>query len=139
MARTPLLRALRRLAREHEAASHQGITPAELRRRPTPELSRRDFLKGAAALGALTPALRFVPALAAAAVLGVQAGSWAGLRLGGRASTKSLKLLMAAVMIVVAAEKHVLLFKFSISTFYLGHNIGRRIHEGFRFDIGLNY
>ena len=46
---------------------------------------------------------QLVPALAAAAVLGVQAGSWAGLRLGGRASTKSLKLLMAAVMIVVAA------------------------------------
>jgi len=45
---------------------------------------------------------QLVPALAAAAVLGVQAGSWAGLRLGERASTMSLKLVMAGVMLVVA-------------------------------------
>ena len=45
---------------------------------------------------------QLVPGLAAAAVLGVQAGSWAGLRFGEHASTRSLKLLMAAVMIVVA-------------------------------------
>jgi uncharacterized membrane protein YfcA len=45
---------------------------------------------------------QLVPGLAAAAVLGVQAGSWAGLRFGENASTRSLKLLMAAVMIVVA-------------------------------------
>src|SRR5947209_11269682 len=64
MARTPLLRALRRLAREHETAEHLGIAPAELRRRRSFELSRRDFLKGAAAIGALTPGLRLVPALA---------------------------------------------------------------------------
>jgi len=65
MARTPLLRALRRLAREHGAAERLGIAPAELRIRRTLELSRRDFLRGAtgaAAIGALAPTLRFVPA-----------------------------------------------------------------------------
>jgi uncharacterized membrane protein YfcA len=45
---------------------------------------------------------QLVPPLAAAAVLGVQAGSWAGLRLGERASNRSLKLFMAAVMLIVA-------------------------------------
>ena len=45
---------------------------------------------------------QLVPSLAAAAVLGVQAGSWLGLRIGERASNKALKLVMAAVMIVVA-------------------------------------
>ena len=70
MARTPLLRALRRLAREHEAAERLGITPAELRIRRTFELSRRDFLRGAAgaaAIGVLAPGLRFAPALGAPA------------------------------------------------------------------------
>lgn len=62
MARTPLLRALRRLAREHATAERLGITPAELRRRRATELSRRDFIKGAAAFGALVPTLRFTPA-----------------------------------------------------------------------------
>jgi monoamine oxidase len=67
MARTPLLRALRRLAREHDAAEDLAITPAELRRRRTLELSRRDFLRGAAgfaAVGAFAPALGPVPAWA---------------------------------------------------------------------------
>jgi uncharacterized membrane protein YfcA len=45
---------------------------------------------------------QLVPALAAAAVLGVQAGSWLGLRIGERASNRTLKLVMATVMIVVA-------------------------------------
>ena len=63
MARTPLLRALRRLAREHETAEHLGIAPAELRCRRSFELSRRDFLKGAAAIGALIPGLRLALAL----------------------------------------------------------------------------
>jgi uncharacterized protein len=43
------------------------------------------------------------PALAAAAVLGVQVGSWGGMRFGASASTKWLKVLMAAVLFVVAA------------------------------------
>jgi uncharacterized protein len=45
---------------------------------------------------------QLVPALAAAAVLGVQGGSWLGLRIGERASNKALKLFMAAVMLIVA-------------------------------------
>ena len=45
---------------------------------------------------------QLVPALAAAAVLGVQAGSWLGLRIGERASNRALKLFMAAVMLIVA-------------------------------------
>lgn len=46
---------------------------------------------------------QLIPALAAAAVLGVQAGSWLGLRVGERASNKALKIVMAAVMLIVAA------------------------------------
>jgi uncharacterized membrane protein YfcA len=41
--------------------------------------------------------------LAAAAMLGVQAGSWTGFRFGQRVSARSLKLLMAGVLMVVAA------------------------------------
>jgi uncharacterized membrane protein YfcA len=43
------------------------------------------------------------PALAAAAVLGVQLGSWGGLRFGAAASAKWLKVLMAAVLVIIAA------------------------------------
>jgi uncharacterized protein len=46
---------------------------------------------------------QIVPVLAAAAVLGVQLGSWAGMRFGQRAPTKWLKLLMAALLVVVSA------------------------------------
>jgi uncharacterized membrane protein YfcA len=42
------------------------------------------------------------PLLAAPAVLGVQAGSWAGVRLAYGASVKWLKILMAALLIIVA-------------------------------------
>src|SRR5262249_11964507 len=45
---------------------------------------------------------QLVPALAAAAVLGVQLGSWSGLRFGERASAKWLKVLMAIVLFVVS-------------------------------------
>jgi hypothetical protein len=41
--------------------------------------------------------------LAAPAVLGVQLGSWAGLRLGGRLSAKWLKVLLTVVLLLVAA------------------------------------
>ena len=45
-----------------------------------------------------------LPALAAApAVLGVQLGSWAGLRLADRLSAKWLKVLLIAVLLIVAA------------------------------------
>jgi uncharacterized protein len=43
------------------------------------------------------------PTLAAAAVLGVQLGSWGGLRFGAAASAKWLKILMAALLFVVSA------------------------------------
>jgi len=42
------------------------------------------------------------PALAAVAVLGVQLGSWGGMRFGAAASSKWLKILMAIVLLVVA-------------------------------------
>jgi uncharacterized membrane protein YfcA len=45
---------------------------------------------------------QLVPALAAAAVLGVQLGSWGSMRVGTRASTKWLKVLMAAILFLVA-------------------------------------
>lgn len=45
---------------------------------------------------------QIIPALAAAAVLGVQVGSWAGMRLGQRASSMWLKALMAGLLIVVS-------------------------------------
>jgi uncharacterized membrane protein YfcA len=45
---------------------------------------------------------QLVPVLAAAAVLGVQVGSWGGMRFGQRASSRWLKLLMAGVLIVVS-------------------------------------
>jgi uncharacterized protein len=43
------------------------------------------------------------PLLAAPAVLGVQLGSWAGLKLGGRLSAKWLKALLTIVLLLVAA------------------------------------
>ena len=45
---------------------------------------------------------QLIPPLAAAAVLGVQLGSWSGLRIGAKAPAKWLKLLMAVVLIVVS-------------------------------------
>jgi hypothetical protein len=46
---------------------------------------------------------KIIPPIAAAAVLGVLAGSRAGLRFGETARAKWLKLLMAAVLLVVSA------------------------------------
>jgi uncharacterized membrane protein YfcA len=46
---------------------------------------------------------QLIPALAAAAVLGVQLGSWGGMRFGQRASVKWLKVMMAAILLIVAA------------------------------------
>jgi hypothetical protein len=45
---------------------------------------------------------QLIPVLAAAAVLGVQLGSWGGLRFAVHAPVKWLKLLMAIVLVVVA-------------------------------------
>jgi monoamine oxidase len=53
MARTPLLRALERLAEEHRTAEQLGIPPAELRgQRAEAEYSRGEFLKRAGVAGA---------------------------------------------------------------------------------------
>jgi len=46
---------------------------------------------------------QLIPSLAAAAVLGVQVGSWGGLRIGDKAPVRWLKLLMAAVLVLVSA------------------------------------
>jgi hypothetical protein len=45
---------------------------------------------------------QIVPVLAAAAVLGVQLGSWGGMRFGQKASVMWLKVLMAGVLAVVS-------------------------------------
>jgi len=53
MARTPLLRALRGLAREHAAADTLGISVEELREREAKHAySRKEFLKRSGAVGA---------------------------------------------------------------------------------------
>src|SRR5919109_589023 len=53
MARTPLMRALQRLAREHQEASKLGIEVEELREREQEaRISRREFVKRTGALGA---------------------------------------------------------------------------------------
>jgi len=46
---------------------------------------------------------QLIPSLAAAAVLGVQVGSWSGLRIGDKAPIRWLKLLMAAILVLVSA------------------------------------
>jgi uncharacterized membrane protein YfcA len=45
---------------------------------------------------------QLVPGLAAAAVLGVQLGSWAGMHAAKRTTAKWLKVMMAAVLVIVA-------------------------------------
>ena len=53
MTRTPLLRALRRLSREHATAERLGVSVEELRARQEEQAySRRDFLKRTGAVGA---------------------------------------------------------------------------------------
>jgi monoamine oxidase len=68
MARTPLLRALRQLAREHAAAEKLGIPVAELRaRREEQAYSRKDFLKRTGAAGVALAAIGPAGALARSA------------------------------------------------------------------------
>src|SRR5262249_43281495 len=64
MARTPLLRALERMAEEHSTAKRLGIDAAELRGRREEAYSRGEFLKRAGAVGVGAMAL---PAVANAA------------------------------------------------------------------------
>jgi monoamine oxidase len=85
MARTSLMRALQHLAWEHRAASQLGIGVEELREREQiPGLSRRGFLKGAGAAGAVAavagPLALARPARAAAAPrIAIVGGGIAGL------------------------------------------------------------
>ena len=66
MARTALMRALQRLARDHQQAERLGISPRELRERETEQAySRSEFLKRSGAVGAA--ALAGPAAFAAAA------------------------------------------------------------------------
>jgi monoamine oxidase len=70
MARTPLLRALEHLAREHDDAERAGIAPAELReRRAEAAYTRRELLRrsGAVAAGVLVGPAFFSHAARAAA------------------------------------------------------------------------
>jgi monoamine oxidase len=86
MARTPLLRAIERLAGEHHEAERLGVRPAELRERRAEEAySRREFLMRSGAAGAaiaVGPALFARAARAAAGTPGrvaVVGGGIAGL------------------------------------------------------------
>ena len=85
MARTSLMRALQHLAWEHRAASQLGIEVEELREREQmPGVSRRGFLKGAGAAGAVAavagPLALARPARAAAAPrIAIVGGGIAGL------------------------------------------------------------
>jgi monoamine oxidase len=85
MSRTPLMRALQRLAWEHRAATQLGIGVEELREREqTPTVSRREFLKRAGATGAAVaavgPLVLARPARAAAAPrIAIVGGGIAGL------------------------------------------------------------
>jgi monoamine oxidase len=68
MARTPLLRALRGLAREHSEAERLGVPVTELRaRREEAAYSRKDFLKRTGAAGAALAAAGPIGTLAHAA------------------------------------------------------------------------
>jgi monoamine oxidase len=58
MARTPLLRAFRRLAEEHRTAERLGLAPAELRGERQEALSRREFVRRA---GLATAGLAVAP------------------------------------------------------------------------------
>lgn len=46
---------------------------------------------------------QLIPPLAASAVLGVQLGSWSGMRIGAKAPVKWLKVLMAVILLVLSA------------------------------------
>jgi monoamine oxidase len=83
MGRTPLMRALQRLARDHEAATRLGIGVEELREREG-RISRREFVKRTGAVGAAVavagPAAFPRPARAAGAPrIAIVGGGIAGL------------------------------------------------------------
>ena len=83
MARTPLLRKLRRLAEEHSTAGESGIPTAELRGKRVAALSRREFVKRGALIGAglaVAPVVAARPANGAtSARIAIVGGGIAGL------------------------------------------------------------
>jgi monoamine oxidase len=96
MARTPLMRALQRLAREHGAAAQLGISVDELRERELESrVSRREFLKRTGAVGAAValvgPAALARPARAAGASrIAIVGGGIAGLAAALRLQDKGV-------------------------------------------------
>jgi monoamine oxidase len=96
MARTPLMRALQRLAREHDEAVELGIAVEELREAELEaRLSRREFLKKTGAVGAAIavagPAALARPARAAAAPrIAIIGGGIAGLAAALRLQDKGV-------------------------------------------------
>src|SRR5947209_1701358 len=83
MGRTPLMRVLQRLAREHEAAARLGIDVEEVRGRDA-QISRREFVKRTGTVGATVavagPAIFARPARAAGAPrIAIVGGGIAGL------------------------------------------------------------
>jgi monoamine oxidase len=70
MARTPLLRAFRRLAEEHRTAERLGLAPAELRGERQEALSRREFVRRA---GLATAGFAVAPAAFARRAAGATA------------------------------------------------------------------
>src|SRR5690242_13546754 len=83
MARTPLLRKLRGLAQDHQVATAQGIPVAEVREKRAAALTRREFVKRGALIGAglaVAPAVLARPAQGAASPrIAVVGGGIAGL------------------------------------------------------------
>jgi phytoene dehydrogenase-like protein len=85
MARTPLMRALQQLAREHGATARVGIPVEELRERELEaRLSRREFLRRTGAVGAVVAvagpaAVARLARAAAASRIAIVGGGIAGL------------------------------------------------------------
>jgi monoamine oxidase len=113
MARTPLLRALERLARDHWEAERLGIPPAELRgRREEAAYSRSEFLKRAGVVGAGAVAL---PAAAMATPAKGATGARIAIVGGGIAGLNAA---------LVLADKNV-----SATIYEAGTRIGGRMHS----------
>src|SRR5438128_202794 len=96
MARTPLMRALQRLAREHQAASELGIEVEELREREREaRITRREFVKRTGGLGAAVAvagpmALARSARAAGAARIAIVGGGIAGLTAALRLQDKGV-------------------------------------------------
>src|SRR5215472_9812603 len=94
MGRTPLMRALQRLAREHEAAARLGVEVEEVRERED-RISRREFVRRTGVVGAAVavagPAVLARPARAAGAPrIAIVGGGIAGLAAALRLQDKGV-------------------------------------------------